>query len=85
MVIGEDLRTALVDREAIPLLLVAELLRTDLPFIHPDETLDTVLDKFGQWDVAGLCLISINGDPKPIGLITRANVIRAYNHALEEV
>lgn len=85
MVIGEDLRTALVDREAIPLLLVAELLRTDLPTVHLDETLDTVLDKFGQWDVSALCLLAREGDTKPLGLITRANVIRAYNLALEEM
>lgn len=82
MVTGEDLRTALVDREAIPLLLVAELLRTDLPTVDPEETLDTVLDKFSRHDVAGLCLRSEAGR-RPLGLITRANVIRCYQEALE--
>ncbi len=83
MVTGEDLRTALVDREAIPLLLVAELLRTDLPTIDPDETLDTVMDKFADHDVAGICLLSPRDDRRPLGLITRANVIRTYQQALE--
>lgn len=83
MVTGEDLRTALVDREAIPLLLVAELLRTDLPTVDPEETLDTVLDKFAHYDVASLCLMSARNGSKPMGLITRANVIRCYQEALE--
>ncbi len=83
MVTGEDLRTALVDREAIPLLLVAELLRTDLPTVDPEEMLDTVLDKFAEHDVASLCLMSPREGSKPIGLITRARVIRCYQEAIE--
>ena len=83
MVTGEDLRTALVDREAIPLLLVAELLRTDLPTVDPEETLDTVLDKFAHHDVGSLCLMTPQNDSKPMGLITRANVIRCYQEAIE--
>lgn len=82
MVTGEDLRTALVDREAIPLLLVAELLRTDLPTIDPEETLDTVLDKFAQHDVASLCLLAQRNPSQPLGLITRAKVIRCYQEAI---
>ncbi len=82
MVTGEDLRTALVDREAIPLLLVAELLRTDLPTVDPEETLDTVMEKFAGSDVAGLCMMS-QPQGRPLGLITRANVIRRYQQALE--
>lgn len=83
MVTGEDLRTALVDREAIPLLLVAELLRTDLPTVDPEETLDTVLDKFAHHDVASLCLMSARNGSRPMGLITRAKVIRCYQDALD--
>jgi chloride channel protein, CIC family len=83
MVTGEDLRTALVDREAIPLLLVAELLRTDLPTVDPEETLDTVLDKFAHHDVASLCLMSPRDPHQPLGLITRAKVIRCYQEAIE--
>ena len=45
---GQDIRTALLEREAIPLLLVEELMRTDLPTISLDESLDTVLDKLSR-------------------------------------
>lgn len=84
MVTGKDMRTALIDREAIPLLLVAELLRTDLPVIFPDETLDAVVDRFAEHDVSSLCLVTSGKSPKPVGLITRANVMSRYRKALEE-
>ncbi|MFG0305597.1 MAG: chloride channel protein [Phycisphaerales bacterium JB040] len=82
MVTGADIRSALIDREAIPLLLVAELVRGDLPTVHADETLDTVLDAFARYDVASLCLVdSRTGEPR--GLITRSRVLARYRHALE--
>ncbi len=48
MVVGEDLRAALLQREAIPLMIVRDLMRTDLPAIQPEERLDSVLDKFSE-------------------------------------
>ncbi len=84
MVTGRDLRTALIDREAIPLLLVAELLRTDLPTLTPDESLDTVVDKMAETDISSLCLVTGGSTPRPIGLITRTRVMARYREALEE-
>jgi predicted transcriptional regulator len=82
MVTGADMRTALIDREAIPLLLVAELVREDIPTLELSETLDTVMDKFAQADVSSLCLVNAAGDP--MGLITRADVMKRYYQALDE-
>ncbi len=84
MVTGRDLRTALIDREAIPLLLVAELLRTDLPTLTPDESLDTVVDKMAETDISSLCLVTGGSTPRPIGLISREKVMARYRQALEE-
>lgn len=82
MVTGADIRTALIDREAIPLLLVAELLRDSLPTLSPDETLDTVMDKFSRQDVASLCVVEPQSN-RPLGLVTRAEVMKRYQRALE--
>jgi len=82
MVTGADMRTALIDREAIPLLLVAELVREDIPTLELAESLDTVMDKFAQADVSSLCLVSGAGDP--MGLITRADVMKRYYQVLDE-
>jgi CIC family chloride channel protein len=84
MVTGHDMRTALIDREAIPLLLVAELLRTDFPTIQPDEMLDSVVDYFAEHDISSICLVTGGKNPRPIGLITRGNVMSRYRKALEE-
>lgn len=87
MVTGADIRSALIDREAVPLLLVAELLRTDLPTLRSDETLDRVMDKFSRFDVSGLCLVSEPSTEHPQGvaraLVTRTKTLRRYQRALE--
>ncbi|MFG0326581.1 MAG: chloride channel protein [Phycisphaerales bacterium JB037] len=84
LVVGRDLRTALIDREAIPLLLVAELMRTDLPTVSRDESLDQVMDKFAGHDVASLVVVSPIDAELPMGMITRADVIKRYRAALDE-
>ncbi len=85
MVTGADIRTALIDREAIPLLLVAELIRSDLPTIEPGETLESVLDKFARADTASLCVVSPGAEPRPIALLTRGRVMRRYQAELDRI
>jgi chloride channel protein, CIC family len=94
MVTGRDMRTALIDREAVPLLLVAELLRTDLPTLTAHESLDSTVEKFGGKggsDASSLALVEdgtmvgaagISG--RPIGLVMRSAVMQRYQRALEE-
>jgi len=84
MVTGRDMRTALIDREAIPLLLVAEIMRTDLPTLDPSEHLDTVMDKFSRHDVSSLMLLDPLGNGTPIALITRAKMLQRYNEVLDD-
>ena len=84
MVTGQDLKAALVFREAIPLLQVSELQRSDLPFLTPDETLDVVLEKFSKADVDALAVL-IDGDAKQVsGLLTRNCLMKRYQHALDQ-
>lgn len=84
MVTGHDMRSALIDREAIPLLLVAELMRTDIPTITANEHLDTVMDKFAKSDVSSLCLLDQFGQMNPVALITREHVMMRYHQVLDE-
>jgi len=82
MVTSDDLRAALVYREAIPLLQVTELQRSDLPTVSLDETLDIVLDKFSRSDVQSLVVL---GEKEEItGLITRSNLMKRYQKALDQ-
>jgi CIC family chloride channel protein len=82
MVTSDDLRAALVYREAIPLLQVSELQRSDLPTVAPEETLDIVLDKFSRSDVQSLVLLDEKGQIS--GLITRSRLMKRYQEALDE-
>lgn len=82
MVTGDDLRTALLEREALPLMIVAELLRSEIPSVQPDEPLDTVLESFSIHDVASLPVIGGNGSV--VGMITRGRLMRCYRQALDE-
>tara|TARA_B100000959_G_C14747531_1_gene527772 strand:- start:388 stop:819 length:432 start_codon:yes stop_codon:yes gene_type:complete len=82
MVTSGDLRAALVYREAIPLLQVSEVQRSDLPTVSEEETLDLVLDKFSRSDVQALALITSHGEIS--GLITRTNLMKRYQTALNQ-
>jgi CIC family chloride channel protein len=82
MVTASDLRAALVYREAIPLLQISELQRSDLPVVSYEETLDVVLDKFSRSDVQSLALINSQGEIS--GLITRSNLMKRYQTALNQ-
>jgi len=84
MVTGQDIRTALLDREAIPLLLVAELMRTDLPTVGREETLDTVIALFSRHDVSSLCVVSPIDHTLAMGMVTRTDVMKRYQRVLEE-
>ncbi len=80
MVVSADLRTALLEREAIPYLLVQELVRPEIPVVDPDETLDRVLEKFSRHEVNSLPIIdpASPGGRRVTGLITRARLMNAY-------
>ncbi|MEZ6210577.1 MAG: chloride channel protein [Phycisphaerales bacterium] len=86
LVTAQDLRTALIEREAIPYLLVEELLRPDLPTVDADEPLDTVLDKFSIHDVSGLAVVDASSkhSSKVTGLLTRGRLMKRYQSALRE-
>ena len=89
MVTGADIRTALIDREAIPLLLVAEVMRADLPTVSREESLDTVMDKFTRTDAASLAVVegapgSAGRSLPPVALLTRHALMARYHRALEE-
>ncbi len=73
-----DLRTALIESDALPLLLVSELMRTDLPVVTPNETLDVVMRHLSRMDTPVLPVVDNAKDRTPLGLVSRAAVMRAY-------
>ena len=82
MVVGDDVRTTLLQREAVPLMIVAELMRTDLPTVRPGDTLDVVLDMFSKHEVASLPIVDAR--EHVTGMITRSRLLREYQHQLSQ-
>ena len=81
VVTDHEFRSALLNPAALPLLLVSELMRTGLPPVNPDHTLDVVMEQFSRHDVAGLPVIDAGGRIQ--GLLTRVMLIRSYQASLE--
>ena len=78
----EDIHTALLEPEALPLLLASELAHTEIPMVSPEETLDKVLDIFSKFDVNSLAVHAEGDEHKFIGMITRAALMRRHQQAL---
>jgi chloride channel protein, CIC family len=82
MITDDDVNTALMQREAVPLLLVSELMRTDVPFVRNTDDLASVLDVFSRHDVDHLPVCLAQSPGKVIGLISRAGLMRHYQEQL---
>ncbi|QQE12623.1 chloride channel protein [Planctomycetota bacterium] len=82
MIIGHDVRTTLLQQEAIPLMICGELMHAEIPTIHHRDTLDLVLDKFSQYDTATFAVTDQNNTVK--GVLTRARLLKKYQNALDE-
>lgn len=83
MVTADDLKSALMHREAIPLLQVHELERRNLPTVTTDETLDIVLEKFSHNDIDSLPVFDAGDVDHPVGVITRSRLLQTYQAELE--
>jgi CIC family chloride channel protein len=82
MIVGEDIRHALYDREAVPLLLVHEIMRAKLPIVRNTDDLATVLNQFSAHDVSRLPVGLPGNTSRVIGLVSRAALMRRYQQAL---
>ncbi len=78
-----DIQTALLEREAVPLLVVSEVMHTEIPPVAPKDPLDAVFDKFGQHEVVALAMTNPK-DGTVLGTITRTAVMNAYLQALSQ-
>ena len=83
MVTAQDIRVALLQPEAVSLLVVGELLRSGVPTVSGQETLDLVLDKFARSDVESLPVATAKDNTHIEGLVTRQAVMRRYQEELD--
>ncbi|MEM6314626.1 MAG: chloride channel protein, partial [Planctomycetota bacterium] len=78
VLLGEDLNTALLERDALPLLTAEELMRRDIqPLLHTDD-LGTAFERFVFQDTDRLPVAHADTPGKVIGVLTRAGLMREY-------
>jgi CIC family chloride channel protein len=83
MVVADDLKTALINREAIPLLLAGDLARADLPCVKNNDDLAHILEIFSQFEVARLPVCLTSNSKRIIGLVSRRALMNRYHSALQ--
>ena len=83
MVIGDDLKNAMINREAIPLLLAADLARGDLPCVKNSDDLASVLEIFSRYEVARLPVCLTSNPKRIIGMVSRRALMSRYHDALQ--
>jgi CIC family chloride channel protein len=84
MLLSDELKTALIDREAVPLLVVGEVMRVDVPVVCAGDSLADALDLFAVHDVARLPVAVSRGTGKIIGVLSRSALMRRYYSTLSE-
>jgi len=62
---------------------VHELMRDDLPVVHPEDTLDVAIDKFSRTEAGAVVVLTEPGSRSVRGLLSRARLMRTYHDALE--
>jgi CBS domain-containing protein len=82
MVAAEDVRTALLQPESIPLLNVGELLRPEIPCVRSTDDLASVLATFASHEVGRLPVCLPDAPGRVIGLVSRRALMRRYHEAL---
>jgi CIC family chloride channel protein len=83
MVLSPQLGPVLLDREAVPVLVVRDVMRSDVSPVRTTDDLAAVFDAFSQHDVSHLPVCVPHNTDHVIGLISRAAVIKRYQEALK--
>ena len=84
LVTADDVRTALLQPEAIPLLLAGEVVRPEVPCVSSADDLAGVLETFSRFEVSRLPVCVAGTPGHVIGLISRGALMRRYHRALTE-
>jgi CIC family chloride channel protein len=84
IVVAEDVHAALLDPEAIPLLLVSDIARHGIPAVRSTDDLASVLDAFALYDIDHLPVIREGAIGPPSAMIGRAALLRHYQKGLAQ-
>ena len=84
MVVSDDLQVVLRQQDAVPLMIVEETMRTNVPLLRNTDDLAHVFETFSRFDVSHLPVGLADSPGKVIGMISRAGLMRRYHRAMSE-
>jgi chloride channel protein, CIC family len=84
IIASDDIQMALLEREAIPLLVVGEMMRVDVPLVKHTDDLGSVLEAFSRHELSHLPVTMSSRPNHVIGLISRVGLMRKYQQTLAE-
>jgi CIC family chloride channel protein len=84
VLVMEDIQAALLQRDAIPLLLVSDLVRRGIPPVRSTDDLATVLDSFAMYNLDHLPVAQGAASQLPKAMISRAALMRRYQQGLSQ-
>lgn len=81
---SEDLQLVLRQQDAVPLMIISEIARTNVPLLSNTDSLAGVFETFSRLDVSHLAVGLSDSPGKVIGVISRAGLMRRYHRTLNE-
>jgi CIC family chloride channel protein len=78
----QDFMDVVFEKDLMDLVVVKELATTDVITIHADENLDTAMRSIGDRNIEQLPVVDRETQRKLYGIISRHDIISAYNRAL---
>lgn len=78
----QDIKESLFDEELKKFIVAKDIAYANVIKVTPDENLDSVMEKFGLIDIEVLPVVDRSDPQKILGMVTRGNVITAYNQAI---
>ena len=83
VVVLDELHLAVQSESAGSWLLAADLMRSDVRPLHPDDRLDIGMQLFAEHDLPVLPVVDGSPQNRVIGLVRRSDLSRAYLHKLQ--
>jgi len=80
----QDIRRLLTSREVDALIIASDIAHTDPPIVHPEDTLDVVLNKFGLRDVGFIPVVESGRGGRLVGILRQDDCTQYYNQKLVE-
>ena len=83
LIVPDDLNAALMNRDAVPLMIAGELMRPEVVPVRTSDDLASVLDALNRREMSHLPVVLADAPEKVVGLVSRTGIIRRSQREAE--